>query len=361
MCIEYVSVAQASRLCGTALESRTRHAPVPTIPPRLKWIRSKNLSQNKRSGGTGVSPVRNGLGVPHTPHACANDSATPEVEPLEQRLNESDAGGTDMDPRISDTLRLLASKLLPPSSRAAHVTILTGAGISAESGLQTFRGTFRGSEPDMSTLWKDFDPQTLATPEAFARDPEMVSRWYDWRRLGCLAAEPNPGHLALAQLERLITTRGGSFTLLTQNVDRLHHRAGSRNVIELHGSIIEWRCTRTGALTTPPPTPFESFPPKSAAGALLRPNVVWFGEMLPESALAAAADALDRVELFLSIGTSSVVYPAAGFVHQANANAAYTVEINAEDTPISSAVDQTLRGPAGTLLPALLREITHNA
>lgn len=258
-----------------------------------------------------------------------------------------------MQPQTPDILRLIASKLCPPNSRAAHVMVLTGAGISAESGLRTFRG----SERDMFTLWKDFDPQTLATPEAFGRDPEMVSRWYDWRRLGCLAAEPNAGHLALARLERFITGNGGSFTLLTQNVDRLHQRAGSRNVVELHGSIIEWRCTRTGMLSTPPTTAFESFPPKSAAGALLRPNVVWFGEMLPEAALAAAADGLERVEVFFSIGTSSVVYPAAGFVHQANAAGAFTVEINAEDTPISRAVDRTIRGAAGTILPALLQQL----
>lgn len=204
----------------------------------------------------------------------------------------------------------------------------------------------------MEGLWKEFDPAKLATPAAFARDPELVSRWYDHRRLGCLAAEPNAGHLALAAIERMINARGGQFTLLTQNVDRLHQRAGSMRVFELHGSIIEWRCTRSGTIVTPPPEPMQTFPPASphAADALLRPNVVWFGEMLPCDAVAAAEDAAAHAEVFISVGTSAQVYPAAGFIRTASTNGAWTAEVNADETPLSRAVDLSLRGTAGILL-----------
>lgn len=237
-----------------------------------------------------------------------------------------------------------------------HVVVLTGAGVSAESGLRTFRGaTAADLPPDMQSLWKEFDPMRLATPEAFAADPAMVSRWYDWRRLGCLAAEPNPGHLALARWERELRARGGSFTLLTQNVDRLHHKAGSTGVVELHGTIIDWRCTSTGRVLTPAPTPMESFPPPSpfAPGALLRPHVVWFGEMLPPEALRAADDALNECDLFFSIGTSAVVYPAAGFLDVACRNGAFAVEVNREDTPASRRVDITLRAGSADVLPRI--------
>jgi NAD-dependent deacetylase len=234
---------------------------------------------------------------------------------------------------------------------ARHVVVITGAGISAESGIRTFRDTMQG-------LWKDFDPQKLATPEAFDADPEMVTRWYDWRRQGCLAADPNPGHLALARLEHLLTARGREFTLLTQNVDRLHQKAGSRNVVEVHGSIIEWRCTRTGRKTIPGHEPFAEFPPKSpfADGALLRPDVVWFGEALPDSALAIAEDVLTRCDVFLSVGTSSVVYPAAGFAELAMHRGAGVIEVNPDRTPLSSLCTWSLRGKAGDILPPLVEQ-----
>lgn len=244
--------------------------------------------------------------------------------------------------------------------RARHVAVLTGAGISAESGLRTFRGaTIADLPPDMQSLWKEFDPQTLATPEAFEADPEKVSRWYDWRRLGCLAAEPNPGHLALAALQGSLERRGGRFTLLTQNVDRLHQRAGSRGVVELHGSIIEWRCTATHRRLEPAATPFTAYPIPSPfeAGALLRPHVVWFGEAPPDEALAAAGEAAEDCDLFLSIGTSAVVYPAAGFIGLAQSHGALTAEINAEATPISGSVDCTLRARAAMVLPAVVARL----
>ena len=236
--------------------------------------------------------------------------------------------------------------------RAQQVCVLTGAGVSAESGI----ATFRSAQATMAALWKDFDPMTLATPEAFERDPETVSKWYDWRRVGCLRAEPNPGHLALAELERRVTSRGGSFKLLTQNVDRLHHKAGSREVVELHGSIIQWRCCATGRVFTPPPEPMTTFPPCSpfVPEALARPDVVWFGEMLPEAAVMAADEAARSCDVFLSIGTSAVVYPAAGYCEIARRHGARTIEINFEPTPISAGVTHTLRARSGEALPKIL-------
>jgi len=235
-------------------------------------------------------------------------------------------------------------------SSSRSIVVLTGAGVSAESGIRTFRDSMEG-------LWKDFDPATLATPEAFDNDPATVTRWYDWRRLGCLAAEPNPGHTALAAFEQATVAKGGRFTLLTQNVDRLHQKAGSQNVVELHGSIIAWRCTKTGEEVTPPPQPMKEFPPRSARGGLLRPNVVWFGEMLPPAALAAADEALDTCDLFMSIGTSSVVYPAAAYIQLARANGAYTVEVNRDETSITRFVDISLRGNSGEILPELIKQL----
>ncbi len=252
-----------------------------------------------------------------------------------------------MEPQLAPIAKALAA--------ARSVVVLTGAGISAESGLCTFRETMEG-------LWKDFDPMTLATPEAWDADPEKVSRWYDWRRLGCLAAEPNPGHLALAEIERKLESRGGRFTLLTQNVDRLHHKAGSRTVVELHGSIIQWRCTICGTKSTPGPDALPAFPPPAPCCSnprtrgLLRPDVVWFGETLPEDALAAAGEAISDCDLFFSIGTSSLVQPAASYIHWASQRGAKTVEINKDPTPISSLVHWSIMGKSGEVLPDLVEQ-----
>jgi NAD-dependent deacetylase len=252
-----------------------------------------------------------------------------------------------MDQGARETIAGLAAALRD----ARNIAVITGAGISAESGIRTFRDTMEG-------LWKDFDPAKLATPEAFAADPALVTRWYDWRRLGCLEAEPNPGHLALARIERDIEVRGGRFTLLTQNVDRLHQKAGSRRVVELHGSIIEWRCTRTGRKHVPGPEALEEFPPRSPhdRDGVLRPDVVWFGEMLPPDALAAAEHAAAECDLFLSVGTSAVVYPAAMYIRLAAARGAATAEINRDATPISPMVDWSIRGKAGEMLPRVVDE-----
>ncbi len=230
---------------------------------------------------------------------------------------------------------------------STHIVALTGAGISAESGIPTFRDSMEG-------LWAQYDPADLATPEAFERDPGMVTRWYDWRRLKCLDARPNPGHRALARLEALFESKGRSFTLVTQNVDRLHHLAGSRGVLELHGTITVWRCSRCGEEPEVGETAFPSYPPRCMCGGFLRPGVVWFGEILPEDALCSASDAARSCDLFMSIGTSAVVYPAAGLAHLARAGGARVLEINAEVTPLSTLVDWSLQGKCGTLLPLLV-------
>jgi NAD-dependent deacetylase len=228
--------------------------------------------------------------------------------------------------------------------RARGVVVLTGAGVSAESGLPTFRGD--------GGLWRGLDPTRLATPEAFDRDPALVSEWYDRRRLAAAAADPNAAHVALAELERLVVAGGGRFALLTQNVDRLHQRAGSERVVELHGSLVVWRDHRSGRRVTPEPTPFPTHPMPGPDGGWLRPDVVWFGEYLSDEALAAAASALTWCDLFLVIGTSAVVFPAAGLVARAAAAGAVTVEVDLEPTP--ARVDHRLVGSAAVVLPRLL-------
>ncbi|HVM61656.1 MAG TPA: NAD-dependent deacylase [Verrucomicrobiae bacterium] len=233
---------------------------------------------------------------------------------------------------------------------ARAVVALTGAGVSAESGIPTFRDAMEG-------LWAEFDPHELASPEGFARDPGMVTRWYDWRREKCGAAKPNPAHRALARIEKYFATQRRAFTLLTQNVDRLHHAAGSRNVVELHGTIWVWRCTQCGMEREERDVPFKEYPPRCACGGARRPAVVWFGEMLPHDAMQKAHDALDGCDLFLSIGTSAVVEPAASFVYTARSRGAKTVEINRDPTPITRVVDWSLLGKAGEILPELVRQV----
>ena len=232
-------------------------------------------------------------------------------------------------------------KLVEALRDAARVVVLTGSGISAESGVPTFRDAQTG-------LWERYDPQELATPEAFAGNPHLVWEWYQWRRGLVAKAQPNPGHKALAELER----RSPGFTLVTQNVDGLHQRAGSREVIELHGNITRSKCSEEGVVVGE----YESGekPPRCpACGAFLRPDVVWFGEMLPFGALEETSEAARGCDLFLSIGTSSLVYPAAGLPHEALENGATLVEINPADTPLSPHVDFALRGRAGEILPEL--------
>jgi NAD-dependent deacetylase len=251
---------------------------------------------------------------------------------------------------MSDGVDAAAARL----REATRVVVLTGAGVSAESGLATFRDPGADpSDPD-AAYWSRYDPMQMATPEGFHANPALVQRWYLWRMSRGEAAAPNPGHIAIARLEREMERRGGSCTLLTQNVDGLHHAAGSRRVHELHGSILRWRCARCGTPATDIEGPPDDAPATCRCGGALRPGVVWFGEALPQDVLAAAAEALDRCDVFLSVGTSAVVFPAAGFIETARARGASTIEVNRDPTPITSMVDVSLQGRSGELLPRLM-------
>lgn len=227
---------------------------------------------------------------------------------------------------------------------ASRVVALTGAGVSAESGVPTFRDAQTG-------LWARYRAEDLATPEAFRRDPRLVWAWYEMRRGLVAQARPNSAHRALAALAERIA----DFALVTQNVDNLHQRAGSPEVIELHGNIARTKCSSEDRILERW-TEDDGRPPQCPhCGAPLRPDVVWFGERLPQDAYARAERATAACELFLSIGTSSLVYPAAGLPALAKANGAWLIEINPQPTPLSETADITLQGPAGQVLPQLLR------
>ena len=225
-------------------------------------------------------------------------------------------------------------------ARARRIAVLTGAGISAESGIPTFRGA--------GGLWRSFRAEDLATPDAFARDPRLVWEWYDWRRGLIAAAEPNAGHGALAALESRV-----ELTLVTQNVDGLHRRAGSRAPLEIHGSIWTLRCTACGQKREDHAVPLSPLPPRCTCGAPMRPGVVWFGESLPHGLMAHAEAAFKAADLALLIGTSALVWPAAGLGAVAIDAGVAVIEINPEATPYSDQV-LGLRGGAATVLPALL-------
>jgi len=225
---------------------------------------------------------------------------------------------------------------------ACSVAVLTGAGISAESGIPTFRGA--------AGLWRQYRPEDLATPEAFARDPKLVWEWYDWRRGLIAKAQPNAAHCALTRLERRVS----DFTLITQNVDGLHDRAGSRNILKVHGDIWTVRCSACGKERQDLRPSIPDLPLRCACGALERPGVVWFGEPLPAEVWQRAETAAREAALFLVIGTAAVVYPAAGLANLAKSAGAKVVEINVAETPLSPFVDASLRGPAAEILPQLL-------
>ncbi|MGA3327608.1 MAG: NAD-dependent deacylase [Terriglobia bacterium] len=229
------------------------------------------------------------------------------------------------------------------SLRTGQIVAFTGAGISAESHVPTFRAA--------GGLWRNYSPERLATPEAFSSDPRLVWEWYDWRRQIIHNAQPNSGHQALAEIERRAT---GRFTLVTQNVDGLHDRAGSRNVVKLHGDIWRVRCTSCGAEEQNEQVPLDPLPPHCRCGALLRPAVVWFGEALPECAWERAFEAAARAAVFLAIGTSALVYPAAGLVRVACQSGARVVVVNPDPTPADEHAEWILRGSAGEILPRLL-------
>jgi NAD-dependent deacetylase len=239
--------------------------------------------------------------------------------------------------RASD-LSMLKEKLT-----AAHaIVVLTGAGISADSGVPTFRGA--------DGLWRNYRAEDLATPEAFARNPRLVWEWYNWRRELIATKRPNPAHEALAELER----RGQPFWLITQNVDGLHRAAGSRKLSEIHGNIWMVRCTHCGLTEENRDVPIAVLPACRRCAGLLRPHIVWFGEALDPQDLARCAAVLQRCDVFLVIGTSGAVYPAAGFVFTAKEAGAFVAEINLDETPQTDLVDLSLRGRAKEIVPLLM-------
>lgn len=227
---------------------------------------------------------------------------------------------------------------------ARHIAVLTGAGVSAESGIPTFRDAQVG-------LWAQYRPEDLATPEAFARNPGLVWDWYAWRAAIVRGARPNPGHDALAEMQQRVPR----LSLITQNVDGLHQLAGSTDVIELHGNIMRTKCSREN-IVIDHWAKTDDVPPRCPrCDAYLRPDVVWFGEMLPPAALEAALQAADTCDVFFSIGTSGLVEPATSLARIAWNHGAAVVEINPTRTPLTARATFALQGASGEILPALVK------
>ncbi|WP_279526777.1 SIR2 family NAD-dependent protein deacylase [Nesterenkonia sphaerica] len=238
---------------------------------------------------------------------------------------------------------------------ASRVAVLSGAGISAESGVPTFRESQTG-------LWEEFSAEDLATPEAFQHAPALVWTWYRWRQSLIQQVAPNPGHAALARWQRGMAGAGGVLSIITQNVDDLHERAGAEVLAHLHGSIFEHRCAECGKPAELPPPDYDGFtappepeqPPTCACcGAFVRPGVVWFGEMLPMEAFEAASAAVRSADVVIVAGTSGIVQPAASLPLLALERGAPLIEVNPVESDISEVMDFCLRGPAGEMLPAL--------
>jgi len=240
----------------------------------------------------------------------------------------------------------IPAELLQRLAAAKSVTVLTGAGVSAESGVPTFRDAQTG-------LWAKFSPEELATPRAFQRNPRLVWEWYEWRRKLVADAKPNPAHLALVEMQSLFL----QFHLITQNVDGLHQRAGSRNVIELHGNITRTKCSEEGTIVSTWKDTGDVPPKCPACGGLLRPDVVWFEEPMPEPEMRQAMTASTHCDFFFSIGTSTVVYPAAALPLEALRSGATVVEVNPQPTPFTAQAHFSLAGAAGVVLPELLKAL----
>jgi NAD-dependent deacetylase len=234
---------------------------------------------------------------------------------------------------------------------AQSIAVLTGAGVSAESGVPTFRDAQSG-------LWAKFDPLELATPDAFRRNPRRVWDWYAWRRTLIASARPNAGHYALAAWER----RAARFVLITQNIDGLHQAAGSASTVELHGNLRRVKCSREGTVATEWDDASPDEPPRCRdCGAFLRPDVVWFQEDLPRIALASAEYAARHCDAMLVVGTSAEVHPAAALPLHARAHGAPVIEVNPNATPLSEYAEFVLRGPSGLVLPALVAAVWPDA
>lgn len=252
--------------------------------------------------------------------------------PLKAKMNRGDIG-----------------KAVGKLAVAKSLLVITGAGISAESGIPTFRGS--------DGLWNNHRAEDLATPSAFERDPAVVWQWYDWRRGIIAKAMPNPGHRAIKDLEGMF----GHFLLITQNVDGLHERSGIRNIIEIHGNLWRVRCVRDGRESMLMDVPLKEVPPRCACGALLRPDVVWFGESIPGEALRRSFQALEACDVLLVVGTSGVVYPVASFPEEVKGNGGFVIEINMEETPITRAADVSLFGRSGDILPEIVKELKNRS
>lgn len=241
---------------------------------------------------------------------------------------------------------MFSEKFIQKLKSAESVVFFTGAGISAESGVPTFRGD--------NGLWKKFKPEELANFDAFLRNTELVWEWYKYRKQIIANVQPNPGHYAIVELEKIYK----SFAVITQNVDNLHRRAGSKNIFELHGNIqhnycIKCRKNFSDELIVSKP----EIPKCDVCGGLIRPGVVWFGEMLPEDQWNGAEKATLAADVFFSVGTSGIVYPAASLPYIAKQNGAFIVEVNPEPTPITEIADEFLCGKSGEVLPKIVKLI----
>jgi NAD-dependent deacetylase len=229
--------------------------------------------------------------------------------------------------------------------KSSKVVVLTGAGISKESGIPTFRGK--------DGLWKNYRAEELATPYAFETDPNKVWEWYDWRRDLISQAQPNPAHVTIAEMEKHFS----DFIVISQNVDGLHKRAGSNNIIELHGNLWRVRCQKEGKRFDLLTVPLKEVPPRCRCGSIVRPDVVWFGESLPQDELRVAFSKAEECDTMMVVGTSGLVQPAASLPMAAKAKGAYIIEVNIETTPISRIADVTLLGKAGEILPILWEKV----
>jgi NAD-dependent deacetylase len=229
-----------------------------------------------------------------------------------------------------------------------YTAVLTGSGVSAESGIPTFRGK--------EGLWNKHRAEDLATPQAFKDNPKLVWDFYNWRRTLIHHAQINLAHKALVEMEETLK----DFVLLTQNIDGLHRDAGSENIIELHGSIWEFKSLKDGSVRENRQVPIFPLPPKDESGIIFRPNVVWFGESIDPKTLEKAFEISSKCQYMIVIGTSAMVQPAAHLPLLAKRNGAYILEVNLELTPLSKHVDESLNGPAGVILPALAKSIAKN-
>jgi len=241
---------------------------------------------------------------------------------------------------------MFSEKMINRLKQARSVAVLTGAGISAESGVPTFRGE--------EGLWKKFRPEELANFDAFIQNPKLVWEWYNYRKKIISEVEPNPAHYALAKMERQFN----EFHLITQNVDNLHRQAGSQRIYELHGNIMRNRCVDCNKQMDEISNDDPGNLPRCECGGLIRPDVVWFGEMLPQQILMDSFTAANNSDVFFSIGTSAVVQPAASLPLEAKNAGAFVIEINVESTAISNLVDESILGKAGELLPQLLDKLS---